>query len=174
MKIIGILLFLGCIVFSLEAQAAYPRTYGGLTLGMGLDEAKKVLSQSADFLWKGDADVSLLARPNTSLIDVEGSGYVSRGLLQFYQGKLYILTVELNPQELDYYTMYSTFTKKYGEPTSLDPSIARWENDGVRVSLEKPLLVRYIDKPVFLKLQKEGERLLNVKKFTRDKFLEGF
>lgn len=159
---------------SLWAQQTYPQAYGNLKLGMGFDEAKKILSQSADFIWKGDADVSLLARPNTSLIDVEGAGFISRGTFQFYQGKLYIMTIELSPRDLDYYTMYTTLTKKYGEPTSLDPAIARWENDAVRLSLEKPLLVRYIDKPVFLQLQKEGENLTNIKKFTREKFLEGF
>lgn len=175
MKHLGmIFLFILMGPWLIAQTTVLPRTYGGLTLGMSLEDAKKALSRSSDFLWKGDPDVSLLARPNTNLIDVEGVGYVNRGLLQFFEGKLYILTIELNPLELDYYTMYTALTKKYGEPSSLDPAIARWENDSVRVSLEKPLLVRYVDKPTFLRLQKDGEKLLNVKKFTREKFLEGF
>jgi len=143
-------------------------------LGMSLDDLKKALKNTSFFLYNGDPDVTLLSRPNTNLIDVPGITYFSRGVFQLIDGKLYSITLELNPVQLDYYAMYTTLTKKYGDPLALDPSSARWENSLVRLSLEKPLTVKYLDMPQFLKLQKDGTAQQALQNLTREKFLENF
>jgi len=158
----------------LEAQAALTPGFDVFRLGMNLQELKAALKNNSFFLYSGEPDVTLLTRPNTNLIDVPGITYFSRGVFQVVDGRLYSIALELNPEQVDYFGLYTTLTKKYGEPTALDPSSARWEDASVRLSLEKPLTVKYIDMPVFQRLQKEGRAQTALQALTRDKFLENF
>lgn len=158
----------------LTAQASLTPGFDVFRLGMSLDELKGALSNNSFLLYNGDADVSLLNRPNTNLIDVPGITFVSRGVFQVVEGRLYSIALELNPEQISYYAMYTTLTKKYGDPVALDPSSARWESAAVRMTLEKPLTVKYIDMPLFQRLQKEGTAQDALQGLTRDKFLENF
>jgi len=170
----GGLLLLAVLTTGLSAQATLTPGFDVFRLGMNLEELKAVLKNNSFFLYSGEPDVTLLARPNTNLIDVPGITYFSRGVFQLVDRKLYSITLELNPEQLDYFSMYNTLTKKYGDPTALDPSSARWESASVRLSLEKPLTVKYIDMPVFQRLQKEGRAQTAIQTLTREKFLENF
>lgn len=159
---------------ALQAQATLTPGFDVFRLGMSLDDLKAALKNNSFFAYTGEPDVTLLTRPNTNLIDVPGITYFSRGIFQVVDGKLYSMTFELNPDQLDYYAMYTTLAKKYGEPTALDPTSARWESAAVRLSLEKPLTVKYIDMPVFRRLQSEGRAQQALQSLTRDRFLESF
>jgi hypothetical protein len=169
-----LVLFLASLVPGIPAQAALNPGFDVFRLGMTLADLKVALKDNSFFLYSGEPDVTILSRPNTNLIDVPGLTYFSRGVFQVVDGKLYSITLELNPEQLDYFGMYTTLVKKYGEPTALDPSSARWESAAVRLSLEKPLTVKYIDMPVFQRLQKEGRAQEALQSITRDKFLENF
>ena len=52
---------------------------------------------------------------------------------------LYIITLNLNKSELDYYSVFSKLCEKYGEPDSLSPEKSQWDNGSVIFSLEKNL-----------------------------------
>jgi len=171
---LGILLLWGTLIPSLSAQAALNPGFDAFRLGMSLEELKAALKDNAFFLYSGDPDVTLLAKPNTNLIDVPGITYFERGIFQVVDGKLYSIALEFSPEQFDYFTLYSTLTKKYGEPTALDPASARWESDSVRLSLERPLVLKYLDMPTFQKIQKEGRAQKAIETLTREKFLENF
>jgi hypothetical protein len=158
----------------LSAQANLNPGFDVFRLGMSLADLKAALGNNSFFLYNGEPDVTMLARPNTNLIDVPGISYFSRGIFQVVEGKLYSITLELNLEQISYFSMYQALTKKYGDPTALDPASARWESAAVRLSLEKPLTVKYIDMPLFLRLQKEGTAQKALQEITRDKFLENF
>ncbi|MEI8092755.1 MAG: hypothetical protein WCG80_00925 [Spirochaetales bacterium] len=166
-------LSLACVA---PAQTKVPLVAGFdvFKLGMPLTELKAALKNNSFFLYEGDPDVTLLSRPNTSLIDVPGITYFSRGVFQLLDGTLYSITLELNPVQLDYFAMYTTLSKKYGDPVALDPSIARWETPAVRLTLERPLTVKYLDMPRFVALQKSGTAQKALQNLTREKFLENF
>ena len=55
------------------------------------------------------------------------------------------MTLNINTAKIDYYSMFTTLSKKYGNPNSLDPQKAVWEDKEVTIILEKPLSVKYID-----------------------------
>lgn len=173
-RTMGILVLMTMTAWGLPAQAALNPGFDVFRLGMSLEDLKAALKDNSFFLYSGEPDVTLLNRPNTNLIDVPGVTYFSRGIFQVVEGRLYSMTLELNPEQLDYFAMYTTLTKKYGEPTALDPSSARWESAAVRLSLEKPLTVKYIDMPVFLRLQRDGRALESLQSVTREKFLDTF
>ena len=168
------LIVLSVFSFNGFGQAAPSPGFDTFRLGMSLHDLKSALKNNSFFVYSGEPDVTMLARPNTNLIDVPGITYFSRGVFQVVDDKLYSITLELNPDQLDYFAMYTTLTKKYGEPTALDPSSARWESATVRLSLEKPVTVKYIDMAAFLKLQKDGRAGQALQVLARDKFLEKF
>ena len=74
---------------------------------------------------------------------------------------------------MDYYSVFTTLTKKYGEPTSFSPQAATWKNDEVTMSLEKPLTLKYIDNKLFDKTQNYSNIQASPTEVTRDMFLDG-
>lgn len=156
------------------AQAALSPGFDVFRLGMSLADLKSALKNNSFFLYSGEPDVSLLTKPNTNLIEVPGITFFTRGVFQVVNGKLYSMSFDLDRDHVDYFGMYTALTKKYGDPTALDPASARWENASVRLSLEKPLTVKYIDMKVFQSLQNQGRAEKAAETLTREKFLENF
>ena len=84
------------------------------------------------------------------------------------------MSFSLDTRVMDHYSVFTTFVRKYGQPISLSPSEAVWESDDTRVSIERPLTVKYIDKTVFDRLVEESKTQEDMKKWLRDDFLEDF
>lgn len=157
-----------------EARAAAPRGFRGIELGMTLEQAKATLAEDPLFDYRGDPDVSLLPQPPQTLIECAGHSFLRRAYLQFHEKKLYILILVLAPERMDYYSMFSTLSRKYGEPQSLDPGEAVWAFPGLRLSLERPVSVKYIDTAVFERLQAAGRAERDLWEISRNEFLEQF
>ena len=171
----AIILFSANLLFSKDL----PLGYGGITLGMTLDETKSALIKNSDFGYHGDRDVSLMPDPNQTLIETDaesghGSPFLADCMFQFYADKLYIITINVNTKKMDYYSMFKHFSEKYGNPLTLDPQRSTWKNDTTTIILEKPLSVRYIDNKTYedlknyTNIQKSGEEK------SRELFLEEF
>ncbi len=132
-----------------DEKAVLPRSFRELTLGMSLDELKNALIADSLFRYRGDRDVSFLPIQEQTLIESAGLSFVRRAFFQLEAGKLFIMSFTLDPGLVDHYSVFTTFVEKYGEPDSLDPRQAVWDNGESRISLERPLTLKYIDKPVF-------------------------
>lgn len=146
-------IFLTMMAFSLFA-ADLPDGYGDVHLGMSLKETKEQLLKNSDFGYSGDRDVSLLPGDAKILIETNaaggrGSPFLTQCWFQFYNEELYIITININTAKIDYYSMFTTLCKKYGDPVSLDPQKAVWKNDSITLQLEKPLSVKYIYNETF-------------------------
>ena len=63
---------------------------------------------------------------------------------------------------------------KYGDVSSLSPSEAVWEDDTVRVSVEKPLQVKYLDKKVFATITANSQKEQSLETLRREDFLKQF
>ncbi|NOY09967.1 MAG: hypothetical protein GXP33_14135 [Spirochaetes bacterium] len=178
-SIIKILLFISLLV-SLDAQSALadakklPMGFRSILLGMTVNEVKEKLSADLYFNYRGDPDVSLLPEPEQILINSTGNSYINMGYFQFYRGKLFSIILEINRDKMDYYSIYTTLTGKYGEPGSLSPGEAVWQSLSVRLSLEKPLTVKYMDEKVFKKLKERGRTRENLNNISRKDFLDQF
>lgn len=150
--------------------AALPKGFRGIELGMSIDEVEDLLKKDSLFSYQGPSDVSLLPSPNMSLIEVEGISFVKRAFFQFYEKKLWVMVFYIAQDKVDHYTLYSSLSSKYGEPASIDPKEARWEDGSVRIALERPLTLRYMDLAVYRSLNesgaaKEGEREIELRDF---------
>lgn len=161
--------------FAAETTAAeLPRGFNRLQLGMSLAEAKEELKADGNFVYRGDPDVSMLRSPNDSLIECEGFYYIDRASFQFVDDGLFTITLIFNQRTLGYYTLYSTLAGKYGDPDELSPEKAVWENEEVIMSLERPLRIKYIAKPVLEELRRESEKGISLEGLGRERFLEQF
>ncbi len=156
------------------ATPAVPRSFHGLELGMSMDATKKILASDGLFYYRGDADVSLLPRPNESLIEVAGLSYVKRAFFQFYEDKLFVMIFAMNEKELDHYSVFTSLSLKYGKPTTLSPSESVWEDAATRLSVERPLAVKYIDLAIFNALKEAGAAQSSYEEVLRSEFLNSF
>ena len=157
-----------------QVKAALPAEYRSIRLGMGIDAVKEALKQDAVFGYRGERDVSLLPTENRSLIESAGSYFISRSWFQFYKDNLYTMIFKLNTDTLDYYSVYSKFCEKYGEPASINPQRAVWENEHTRVVIERPLIVKYIDLMVFNELISQSTTEKAASETNRQNFIDGF
>lgn len=151
-----------------------PTAFGTIELGMGVDAVKERLGEDPNFIYRGDPDVTLTPARQQELIEVEGTLFVERAFFQFEDEELYIIILQLNRRRLDYFTMYTDLEGKYGEPAVFEPSQVVWESDAVRMSLEKPLTVKYVARAVFEELVAAGEMERSQRDISREEFLEQF
>ena len=153
---------------------ALPRGFQDILLGLPMPEVKKLLEKNPYFAYRGDPDVSLAPVDKQPIIETAGVHFVSSGIFQFHNNALYTITIALNPQILDFYTMFTTLSNKYGDPTSLSPDEVVWENDQVRLSLEKPLTIKYIDRVVFNQIRDAGKAQQSLQQLSRQDFVQLF
>jgi hypothetical protein len=126
-----------------------PRQFRQLVLGMSLDDLKDNLVKDTFFNFRGDRDVSFLPVREQSLVETTGSSFIKRAFFQLRDGNVFIMSFSLNTEIVDHYSIFTQFVEKYGEPGYLDPKMAIWETEETRISLERPLTVKYIDRTVF-------------------------
>jgi len=157
-----------------QEKTALPTEYRSIRLGMDIDAVKEALKQDAVFGYRGERDVSLLPTENRSLIESAGSYFISRSWFQFYKDNLYTMIFKLNTDTVDYYSIYSKFCEKYGEPASINPQRAVWEDEHTRIVIERPLIVKYIDLTVFNELISQSTTEKAAAETNRQNFIDGF
>ena len=118
--------------------------------------------------------MSLLPVENRSLIESAGLSFISRSWFQFYKENLYTMIFKLNTDRVDYYSIYAKFCEKYGEPVSINPQRAVWENETTRIVIERPLIVKYIDLTVFNELLSQSTTDQAASSVNRQSFIDGF
>ena len=151
-----------------------PSSFHEITLGMGIEDVKELLKNDSSFVYRGERDVSLLLNQKRSLIESEGLYFLKRGFFQFYNERLYTIIVQMNPENIDYYSLYSSLVDKYGEPGLVDQKKALWENDRVRLVLERPLTVKYIDTAVFNEILASKTKKKALSDEVRERFINAF
>ncbi|MDR0291150.1 MAG: hypothetical protein LBI06_09460 [Treponema sp.] len=151
-----------------------PRQFRELVLGMSLDDLKAALLEDDLFNFRGDRDVSFLPTREESLVETAGSSFVRRAFFQLRDGSLFIMAFTLNTRMIDHYSMFTDLSEKYGQPTYLDPKEAVWESEDIRISLERPLTVKYIDKKVFDDIINESALIQSRRVQQRQDFLNEF
>lgn len=156
------------------ANSKAPTGFNLIDLGQDIDSVKAALEADSNFLFRGDPDVSMLARPNEALIETSGLSYVSRAYFQFHERRLYTIILELDRERIDHFTMYTTFVGRYGDPDYLDPDEMVWDFGEVRLSLERPLRVKYVDVTAFDEILESGRREEALETMKRQRFLDQF
>ena len=157
-----------------ENPEPVPRQFREFSLGMGLEELKSVLAQDRLFHFRGDRDVSFLPIRQETIVETTGPSFVRRAFFQLSGESVYIMSFTLDPRLVDHYSVFTSFVRRYGEPVSLNPGESVWESEGSRVSIERPLTVKYVDKNVFNRLVEESRSQENRQMIRREDFLADF
>jgi hypothetical protein len=151
-----------------------PRQFREFSLGMPLDNLKTALIRDTLFLFRGDRDVSFLPVREETLVETAGSSFIKRAYFQLVDEAVYIMSFSLDTRLMDHYSVFTSFIKRYGEPVDLNPGEAVWESDETRVSIERPLTVKYIDKTVFNRLIEVSNTRQRWESLAREEFLADF
>ena len=138
------------LLLSTQLAFALPSGFGKVKLGMSLDETKAALKSDPQFGYRGDRDVSLSPSDGESIIETETRrtapySFISKSWFQFSDKKLFVITMNLNEDKVDYYSVFSKLCEKYGDPNEISPRKSVWKSDSVMMSLEKPLTIKYVD-----------------------------
>lgn len=157
-----------------ESFEPLPAGHGNIELGMNIEAVKKQLLSEPDFQYRGEPDVSMLPDDDKQVIDCEGTFYVDRGYFQFNDDKLYLITMVLDEENVDHYSIYAALSDKYGEPDYLDPSKTVWQDEKVQVILERPLSIKYIDIEVFQALLENKAEEESIQSLLRQDFIDSF
>ena len=83
------------------------------------------------------------------------------------------MSINMNQEKLDHYSVFSALCEKYGAPTTLNPEKAEWVGSDVIVDLERPLCLKYTDRATFEKIQAESNVEETVAEQNRAQFLQG-
>lgn len=162
---------------SQDGTASLPSGLGGVMLGMSVDEVKEALKKHHEFGYRGDRDVSLAPSDGQTLIETDARfapfSYFERCWFQFADDKLYIITINLNPEKVDHYSVFKTLCEKYGNPSQLSPRKSQWSDEHVLMSVERPLAIKYIDAKAFYEKQDAANVQKTIGEQNRDAFLEG-
>jgi hypothetical protein len=159
---------------SADSEKALPRQFRGISLGMGLDNLKEALIKDNLFNFRGDRDVSFLPAREESLVETTGSSFVRRAFFQLRDGVVFIMSFTLDTEMMDHYSMFTNLSEKYGPPSFLDPREALWETEETLVILERPLIIKYIDKKVFDDIINESALIQSRRVKERQEFLDEF
>jgi hypothetical protein len=157
-----------------ENPDAIPRQFRELSLGQTLDALKAALVRDELFRFRGDRDVSFLPIREETLVESAGLSFIRRAYFQLAEGAVYIMSFSLDTKLMDHYSVFTSFVKKYGEPVSLSPAEAVWESEDTRVSIERPLTIKYIDMTVFARLVEESSTQKRSELLAREEFLADF
>jgi hypothetical protein len=152
-----------------------PFGYRTVTLGLGIEELKEALRQDTEaYLVREDRDVYFVPLRNENYVETTGRGFIKRAFFQLKDARVFVISLELNPDRIDYYSVFTAFREKYGDPASLDPQKATWESDTARVAIERPLTVKYIDRAVFDAILADAEAATSNETTIREHFLQDF
>jgi hypothetical protein len=177
-RITATILVLLASALSLYGQETNPEKvpggYRDFVLGSDMEQVKRILESDPWFYWRGEPEVSLQSEPNRNLIDCDGSGFIKRGYFQFDNDRLFVITLEINPRMVDYFTLFTRFRSRYGEPAGMDPDRAWWESEGTRLILEKPLTVKYLDRKIFREIVESSDESVTARERLRREFLDAF
>jgi hypothetical protein len=165
-----------------EGASGPPRSFRGIFLGMGLEELKEAIRGDGIYNFREDRDVSFLPSDREqTLVETQGYSFVRRAFFQLRYGEVFIMSFTLDSSLVDHYSVFTAFLNRYGEPSFLNPQETVWENDATRVSIERPLTVKYIDKYNFEMFKQSPEEILvgpsasgARELMSRNEFLEGF
>ncbi len=143
-----------------------------IRLGMSMDAVKEALEQDRLFSYRGDPDVSFIPVKDQRLIECGGNLYIDRAYFQFHEDGLLVMILMLDPAEVSYYETLEALRRSYGDPTTLDPTHVVWEAGALRLSLERPVIVKYVDAEKYATLRGGSGAGEDFEGLSRQRFLD--
>lgn len=148
-------------------QSAGSFDFMGLRLGMTQDEARSVITNGRKLKLDESRYLDLMNEAYPFTIKAAYFPYIDKVYIDFFRGRSYQLTFQMNTQYFDYLTLASALEQKYGAPTQRTSRFVRWYNStnaapNIRLTLEYPATVKIYDYKVMLELHTELSQLIRM------------
>ncbi len=146
--------------------------YKEIKLGMNIETVRGLISSMNDFLPIRDEILQIRIEPDKQILTTQGLNFVNKGYFHFHDDSLYQILIKFNSTKIGYYNLLKNLTEKYGKPIALTPKKASWENEKIRITIEKPSTIKYTDKLIWESII--GNNNTNDPNFIilRDEFLD--
>lgn len=89
--------------------------------------------------------VDLNAEESATFIALEENKFYKSGYFIFKDDALYSITINFQPNQVDFLELLSALNAKYGKGAFLNADTVAWQNGDIRIILERPSVVKYID-----------------------------
>ena len=146
--------------------------YKEIKLGMKQEEVRNILKNSIDFNLKREEVLTIRLEPDTEIISTEGIGFINFGYFHFNSDRLFQIFIKLDEKRLGYYFLLKRLFSRFGAPAKFSPKKSIWENEKVRIIIEKPCTIKYIYLPVWNDLVKNDLSTDNILDSVREKFVD--
>ena len=147
--------------------------YMGIHIGMSRDQVLAAAESNDLMTVPTNRDVDFFPVEEREILTLSVKPEIPFMYLQFFEDVLYAITVIFDERYMDFYTLSSAVTQRYGEYTSLTPQWRQWRLDRVTVKVEKPAVVKYIALHDFLKAASFEGKASNFDLERRQRLLNG-
>ena len=89
--------------------------------------------------------VDITAEESATFLALEENKFYRSGYFIFKNDSLYSITIHFQPNQVDFLEILSALNSKYGKGAFLDANTVAWQNRNMRIILERPSIVKYIN-----------------------------
>jgi len=171
-KLFFIFLFL-IITFFIYSIEPLSDGYKDIKLGMSMDQVRGILEKSIEFNYKKEEILTFRLEPDTEIISTEGfRNYIINAYFHFSHDQLFQIILKLHTKKIGYYNLLKQFTERFGKSTKLSPTKASWDNEKIRIIIEKPCTLKYVYLPIWNGLLKNDNTSDHILDINREKFID--
>ena len=89
--------------------------------------------------------VDIAAEESATFLALEENKFYKSGYFIFKNDSLYSITIYFQPNQVDFLELLSALNSKYSKGAFLDANTVAWQNGNMRMILERPSIVKYIN-----------------------------
>lgn len=89
--------------------------------------------------------VDITAEESADFLALEENRFYRSGYFIFKDDSLYSITINFQPNQVDFLELLSALNSKYGKGAFLDANTVAWQNGDNRIILERPSVVKYMN-----------------------------
>ena len=89
--------------------------------------------------------VDITAEESATFLALEENRFYRSGYFIFKDDSLYSITIYFQPNQVDFLELLSALNSKYSKGAFLDANTVAWQNGNMRIILERPSIVKYIN-----------------------------
>ena len=89
--------------------------------------------------------VDIAAEESATFLALEENQFYKSGYFIFKNDSLYSITIHFQSNQVDFLELLSALNSKYSKGAFLDANTVAWQNGNMRMILERPSIVKYIN-----------------------------
>ena len=152
-------------------ESPFPLGFLSIKLNMNKENVIVRLSKESIFDTSDQEKLSFRNEPDKEILKIRGINFIKMAYFHFYNDILFQITLDLDMNKISYYDVLIKLQNKYGKPIKFTPETANWENNTIKLSLQRPVILKYISINISKELLEESKESSNFYKISREKFL---